>query len=302
MSLARERTAPASLPAAGAGDARRTFGAAPLRALVAMEAFKLRKRPMTTIVFLLMTAGLAALMTLGYVVTRANGEPGDVDSFLLPDMIPNAFDIITGLGPIVLVVLAASIIGSEYSWGTVRVLVGSGAARSRLLTAKLVVLLETTVLLALAGFAAAVVTSLAITLLGGHELSFGWLDGETAGDIVLMFARSVFVLLVPAVLAFAVATVTRSLAAGIAVGIGFMIGESILWALLNALGSVGETLSQLLISVNTSAITRLNTFGTPDPSSDLPGAWQAAGVLTLYLVALLAVSYAVFRRRDVTAG
>lgn len=302
MSLARERAASASLPAAGTGDAHRTFAAAPLRALVAMESFKLRRRPMTTIVFLLMTAGLAALMTLSYVVTRANGEPGDVDSFLLPDMIPNAFDIITALGPIVLVVLAASIIGSEFSWGTVRVLVGSGTARSRLLTAKLVVLLGTTALLALASLASALVTSLAITLLGGHDLSFGWLDAGTAADIGLMFLRSVFVLLVPTVLAFAVATVTRSLAAGIAVGIGFMIGESILWALLSALGSVGETLAKLLISVNTSAITRLNTFGTPDPSSDLPGPWQAAGVLTLYIVALLAVSYAVFRRRDVTAG
>ena len=108
----------------------------------------------------------------------------------MPDAIPNAFDIVVAFGNILVVALAASAVGSEYAWGIIHVLVGSGISRTCLL------------------------------------------------------------------------------AAGIPLGIGFSIIESILASVLASLGSVGETISELLLTPNIAAITRLNEFATPPLDSD----------------------------------
>lgn len=277
-------------------------------ALVAMENRKLRKRPMTWVIFALITIAVSALLAIGYFGTRATDPPlgetrdDQLSGFLLPEAIPNAFDIVIGFGGILLVVLAASAMGSEYGWGTVRVLVGSGVSRTRLLAAKLLSLAEMTALLLLAGVGMMVLTSLLLTVVGGHDLSFSWLDGEAAIDLVLMFVRSVFVMFVSVVLAFTLAVVTRSLAAGIALGIGFSIIESILASVLASLGNVGETISDLLLTPNIGAITRLNEFGAPPFDPDAIDPWRATAVLTVYIVVMLGIAFAVFRRRDIASG
>ncbi len=281
-----------------------------LGSLVAMENLKLRKRPMTWVIFALITLLLSAGMVIGYLGTRSQslppGETRDeqLSGFLLPSSIANGFEIVGGFGSILVVVLAASAVGSEYGWGTVRVLVGSGVSRVRLLAAKILSLAEVTALLVVAGVAAMTVTSVVLTIVGGHDLSFGWLDGEAAIDILLMFVRTWFILFVSVALAFALAVVTRSLAAAIALGIGFGIIESILAAILDSLGDTGETISELLLSPNINAITRLNRFGSPDvaPFGEAIDPWRAAALLTFYIVVLLGIAFAVFRRRDIASG
>lgn len=294
-----------------ATTSRRTTTGRPtpsMGSLVAMENRKLRKRPMTWVIFALITIAVSSLMAIGYVGTRATdpvpGESRDeqLSGFLLPEAIPNAFDIVVGFGGILLVVLAASAVGSEYGWGTVRVLVGSGVSRPRLLAAKLISLVEMTALLLLAGVGMMVLTSLLLTVVGGHDLSLSWLDGGAAADLLLMFVRSIFVMLVSVVLAFTLAVVTRSLAAGIALGIGFSIIESILASVLASLGNAGETISELLLTPNIGAITRLNEFGAPPLDSDAIDPWRAAALLTFYIVVMLGIAFAVFRRRDIASA
>lgn len=281
-----------------------------LRSLVAMENLKLRKRPMAWVIFALITLLVSAGMVIGYLGSRsqslASGETleDQLSSFLLPSAITNAFAIVAGFGSILVVVLAASSVGSEYGWGTVRVLVGSGVSRVRLLAAKVISLAEVTALLILAGVGAMTLSSLILTIVGGHELSFGWLDGEASIDILLMFVRTWFVLFVSVALAFALAVVTRSLAAAIALGIGFGIIEGILASVLGALGDTGETISEFLLSPNINAISRLNGFDGREVGS-VEGAvdpWRAAALLTFYIVALLGIAFAVFRRRDIASG
>ncbi len=225
-------TATTSMPAVDR-IATRNSGQPGFGALVGMELHKLRYRPMTWVIFGMITAMLSGLMTLGYIVTRTMQRPPGVsldehvESFLFPGVFQEGFSIIGGFGFILVVVIAAAIIGSEYSWGTVRVLVGSGVPRTRLLAAKLVTVLLVTTALTLTGFVAFTMTSLGISLLGGHAINTSWLDGAAVVDLSLMIARTIFTLLVPALLAFTVAVLSRSLAAAIAVGIGFMIAESI---------------------------------------------------------------------------
>lgn len=279
------------------------------RALVRMELLKLRYRPMTWVVFGLITAMLSGLMTFGYLVTRSmQRTPGisldeHVDGFLFPGVFQEGFTIIGGFGFILVVVIAAAIAGSEYAWGTIRVLVGSGVPRERLLAAKLVAIVLVTAGLTLAGFAAFTLTSIGIAVLGGHPVDLSWLDGAAVVDLGLMVARTVFTLLVPGLLAFTVAVVSRSLAAAIAAGIGVIIVESIGVSLLNMMGGVGESLARLLISPNVQSISELNAIGERTWTTEgLPDPWRAAGLLAVYMVAMVAASFLVFRRRDVASG
>ena len=171
---------------------------------------------------------------------------------------------ITGvLGMILLVVLAAGLIGSEYGWGTIRPLVGSGTSRSKIFLAKLLALVEVVTIFVVLAIAAGCLASLALTWFEGKPIVLGPVDVTWVTDLVLSIARTVFVIFVSATVAFSVAYVTRSLAAGIGIGIGWTILEQILSLFLVRLGHMGEIIRDGLVSWNTSALTNRNGFGTP---------------------------------------
>jgi ABC-type transport system involved in multi-copper enzyme maturation permease subunit len=119
-----------------------------------------------------------------------------------------------------MIILTARLIGMEYSGGTIRVVLARGVGRLQLLFAKLSVL----GLVALVG--GALLTAFA-TLCGiiGIQLAAGNLDLFKAADATFwsdarLYAASVIISLIVSILmAAAVTTVTRSLAAGLSVSI-----------------------------------------------------------------------------------
>jgi ABC-type transport system involved in multi-copper enzyme maturation permease subunit len=119
-----------------------------------------------------------------------------------------------------MIVLTARLIGMEYSSGTIRVVLARGVGRLQLLFAKLSVL----ALVALVG--GALLTAFA-SLCGliGIQLAVGNLDVFKVADATFwsdarLYAASVIIsLLVSILMAAAVTTVTRSLAAGLSVSI-----------------------------------------------------------------------------------
>jgi ABC-2 type transport system permease protein len=273
-----------------------------LSELVSGELFKLRKRPMLWICTLLLLASVSVLPAFVYSMARLIGNQESFSGFLLPEVIPNTANIVSVLGSILMVVIAAGIVGSEYSWSTVRVVVGSGASRTLVLTAKLITLMAIIAFFVLAGMLMGALTGLLVGIAGGHDVSFDWLTGAAVGDIAMMTLGATVQLIVSAAIGFSVAVVTRSLAAGIAIGIGYSIVESIIAAILNAIGGVAETISSYLLSTNSNRIAAINTFGEPFIADNAPGLLQAFVVLTVYTIVLLALAYLIFRRRDIPSG
>ncbi|HEV2127663.1 MAG TPA: hypothetical protein VGR22_03480 [Thermomicrobiales bacterium] len=100
-------------------------------------------------------------------------------------------------------------------------------------------------------------------------------------------------------LAFMVALLTRSSAAGISVATAILFLEGQILSLVAAAGGVLERLPELFLSRNVEALMSVNTDGG---RANMPDVWQAATVLLLYTVAFLAVAFWQFRRRDVTVG
>lgn len=273
-----------------------------VRDLLRLEYLKTVKRRMTRVVFgiiVLLMGGIVALRYLfGYVLE--SDPDAEITEMLMPVIIEDSLEIISVLGPILIVILAAGLAGSEFSWGTVRTMVGTGVSRAKLLLAKLVVVCVASILLVVTGLATVALTTTVISPIEGHGLRMSWIDFASAGDVTLMVLRSSFIMAVYGVLGFAIAQTTRSVAAGIAVGIGIHVVGPILWALSSLLGGFGEFIDDSFIITNTEVLNALNTFGTPEPPEGAPGPWLAAGTLLAYAAIAVAISLASFKRRDIS--
>jgi len=257
---------------------------------------------MATVLLLIVVLGVAAVyIILWLVYANTSGmekieQAEDLRVAAVPDV---GMDIANFLSTIVAVILAASIIGTEYGWGTIRALLPRARSRVALIGAKLVTLVLFDVLLVLAGFLTAAIFSTVIANIEGLDNSLGsgfW------GDSIQSIASNVFLLFPFSALAFFIAVLTRSNAAGIAIGLAILLAEGIAVSILEALSDSLDWVGDLLFSNNMAAILNENNPGGRDPGRDLPDTGQAIFVLLVWIVLLVAGSLWVFRRRDVTSG
>lgn len=263
--------------------------------LLRSELFRVRKRGQTW----MLVAVVVAIVVLFYgAMTIANAVRPDaakLDALRLATIHDNGLGLMGLIGSVVVAVFAASLIGSEYGWNTLRPALARARRRSALLTAKWLTVALYVVGLAVVGVLATIAAAITATLVAGAGF-----DGSfaTAVDAVAISGRFAAGFLPTAALALAVALLTRSNAAGIAIGIAFGFVEPLVFALLGALSSVFATVEKAGIAWNAN---RLFTFGG-DPGISSGDAWTSAGILAIWVALFVAVSYRVFARRDVTSG
>jgi hypothetical protein len=148
----------------------------PVLPLLRSELFRLRRRWMPWAILLFVVGVTVALYLLLYGTTQGqiaalqNGTAGSgpqqneaqLRQQLLQlrpaAMMQFGLGVVGGVGAVVLIVLSASVFGSEFNWGTLRVILALGAGRARFLGAKYVAIalyaLILTALGAIAAFAA----------------------------------------------------------------------------------------------------------------------------------------------------
>lgn len=268
-------------------------------ALLRSELFRLAKRPMPWV----MLGILAALMLLFYGVSWAiiEAQPArdtvglrdDIRVVDVPQVALNGF--VAPFGTVMAVVLGASTVGTEFGWGTIRTLLPRAIGRVPLLLAKMVAV-------ALVIAALVVVTSLLALGLGALVNGVVGIDGGTDGAFALDFlaavGRTIYVMLPYAALAFLVALITRSNAAGITIGIVFFFAEAIILQLVGLVDAL-DWVPEVFLSENVNAVASANGGAVQE---GLPSAWRGAAVLLAWTAAFLALALAIFRRRDVTSG
>lgn len=290
--------------------------------LIAVEFFKLRKRMMTWLV----TAVLVALVILLYsILWNVSGRAGgfrDAGRFVtyqslrrslfLSAGVPIALNVCAAFGTLLAIILAAGAAGGEYAWGTVRLMATASSGRLRLISARLIVvggLVAGGVLLAVA---VALAYSAIITAVNGGAswdfLTAGWLK-----DQFLSYLRTVFVMAPYVALAFAAATIGRSTLAGVGAGIGVAFLEPLISGLMRLGGTPWHGIPSYLISANRNIILLQNhlppgvpSFGGPDARDAASGSVHSVEassiILAAWIVGFIAVAFAVYRRRDITAG
>jgi ABC-2 type transport system permease protein len=263
-------------------------------------------------VWITLGAWLALSLMFGYLFTYLSYTTGDAGfadegttraqqlAQLLPDAVPDVF--LQGMpmfGGALMMVLGALVAGNGYGWGTWKTVFSLGVRRSSAVIGSVVAL------------TAFVVATLAVTLVFDLAVSLVITGTEgqdvvmpSAGSLTEAFGAGFLVLEMWAVLGFALGTLAR--------GPALSVGLGLVWALVveNLLRGVGQLLSwvEALTEVlpGTAAGSLIGSIvgvgegdGTPGVIDTVPGA-RAAVTVAVYVLAAVALSVVLVRRRDVT--
>ncbi|MDD4635841.1 MAG: ABC transporter permease subunit [Dehalococcoidales bacterium] len=281
-----------------------------MTSMIAGEIAKTVKRRMTWILVAVMVVYFTIIFFAIY---------GVVDSpprMMSPDILaqisaslqfPGAFDTIFStartIGTLLVIVLTASSIGSEYSWGSIRQVLTRKGIRYQFVVSKLISL----VLFTLIGLLIAVVVGFVLSfitdsLLGSVEWSF--ITPGFIGEIAVTFGWTLLGLLPYIALAAFFSFLGRSAISGIAGALGIYVIETVLVTIFNSSGGWLAKIPQYLLGPNIDALVPATLFSQSPffVSGELPGTTHATIALVIYCVVLVTASLAVFQKRDILLG
>ena len=215
-------------------------------------------------------------------------------TLVLPNSMNGIFNSVPGLGMFLVVFLTASVVGTEYGWGTLRQTLAKGTSRPDYLTAKLL----TTAIAVVGGVLIVILTGFIATIITSMLIDGGIVWGSFAGYFFASLGRTLLILAVYLSMAAFFAVLLRSSAAGMAVAAAWFIGESIILALLlSSTGWLAE-IARYSISYNTSDLLAMNSL---NPPTDLEPLWQICSIMLAYIVIFTTAAYYFFRRQDLPA-
>ena len=197
------------------------------------------------------------------------------------------------IGPLLVMLLAALLVGSEYGWGTLRTVLTGGVSRWKFLSAKLLLLLRLCASVLIVIALVAVVSSLTagfISYSDGGEVA----DAGSWPDVVIVFFKTLYGFLPFIGLSVFVTVLTSSRSVGIAVSVGYVIVESIVAPVLRLSDTFAGATDYLLIQ-SFRSWTEVPAVG----GSDL---LQAFVVILAYTVFFVVATTWIFRRRDVVGA
>ncbi|MDQ2786589.1 MAG: ABC transporter permease subunit [Chloroflexota bacterium] len=249
-------------------------------ALLKMELFKLVKRPMTWALLLLLCGGtgLADLIVLHNLSGAApDAYASTLRSLTLPGIIPNTLGGLSIFAARMAAILAASSIGNEYGWGTLRPMLAAGMPRARFLAAKFLALSCLAIAFVVVPLLIGALIAVPVALAHDLPVMTGTVDVAWVGALAAMLARTLLTIVVPMTIAFLLGLVGRSQA------VGRMVGEQLLTLLLSTVGqSWARTLDTQLPGNLGRALLRYNTFGAVARQAGMMSEGRAALSLLTY--------------------
>jgi ABC-type transport system involved in multi-copper enzyme maturation permease subunit len=250
-----------------------------------------------------------SLLRSGTSPAPANGVPTDVQIKQLEDAIQTlrpgrinelGVGFVTGFGSILMIVFAASHVGTEWAWGTLRTLLASGASRMGFLITKYVTLLAFALLFMVLGFAAAIAASFLVSSQAGLDT-----NGLDIGLAASAAGRGVYGFLPYMALSSLIALWFRSAGGGIAAGLVINFTESIVTSVLVSFNKDFVTIANFGLSRNIQSISRVGS-AVRSGSDGIPGApalpdqGQAAIVLAVWTLVFVVLTVWRLRTRDIT--
>src|SRR5665811_613977 len=193
-------------------------------------------------------------------------------------------------GGILTVIVTSSLIGSEFSWNTLRPLVARATSRSGLLSAKWLVVVMYTVMMVIAGIVGSLVLSWVTSQLTDTTTS---IPSDFWEVVAIGTVRWIVASMPYAAIGFAAALLARSNAAGIAIGIGLSFVEPLIFGLLTFASDIFETVQQYGIAWNVQQLVNISTqsdggFQEPVEASQV---WESTAVLGVYVAVIVAATY-----------
>lgn len=288
------------------------------------ESLKLRKRPAVWILGLIWL-GLAVV--LGYVAVYAfvanappppvpqdvpEGERAQIQqqerqfqeqqlrSLLPENAVSGALSSFANLGAAVALILGTLAVGGEYGWGTLKTIVTQRPNRSQVFGGKLLALLVVLVVFAVLILAASASASASYAVAVLQEASVDW---PPAGEFVRALGAGVLILSLWAALGAFLATLFRSTALAVGLGLVYLLVLEVLLLSLPIPNESYREAGRFFPGQNSTFLA--NSFasggagGVPGLPGTPEGAGQAALVVAAYTIVFIVLAALIFRRRDV---
>ena len=283
------------------------------------ELLKIRKRPSTWVLALIW---LSTIVLLNYTLTYAflsnappptfpEGTPEQqqeqlreqqeqfqeqqLRSLYPENLIRNLIPGYPSIGAPIALILGALAVGSEYGWATFKTILTQRPGRTALFFGKLLALGVILALLVVLTFVIGAACSFVLALLAGASL-----NGPPAGELLRALGAGFLILAVWASLGALLATLLRSTALSISIGLVYSL---VLETIIFNLPIRNESFSgarEFFPGQNSSALA--DSFSTQAPTGFAPppvDAPQAAFVLLVYTTIFVLLAALVFYRRDV---
>ena len=244
-------------------------------------------------------AGLAAQCRQQLATLPARTERA-YQGFTLPGSLRTALGIVQTLMLILMAILAASAIGIDYGAGTLRSVLTQGTGRWTYLAAKLATLVLITGLGLFVALASVAISSAIATNLAGAPPASAGVVGPTWSDAANAYGKA-WLSIVPYVALVAFVTIfARSSAAGMAIGLGYYFLEQLIILLFSSLFSWFSQVADFFLVRNISAWT--GGAGNAPTAGALPDETHAFLVMAAYTLALCALAFWLFEKRDVAGA
>ncbi len=278
----------------------------PLSRIYVAEIWKLTKRPMTwalggiLVGFIVLIYVTLFALLIGPEAANLDRE-GLTESLILPDGLYMGIGLIQLLVSALVIVLAAGMVGSDLSWGTVRTMLMMGSGRVRILVAKALTLLTFGLLAIIVGVLLTVLASWGIGAATGDGPSgFSWLTGAFITDSVIVAARALVAVTLWAIISATITLTLRSLAAGIGITLTLSFVGGQIGGLLGQFGDAGTWVSRVLPNAGIDAIGQLNQVSPPVYGAG-DWAWILASIIGWFLL-MTVIAVTTFRRMDTLAA
>jgi ABC-type transport system involved in multi-copper enzyme maturation permease subunit len=227
----------------------------------------------------------------------------------LPDALGIANQIIQSLGLVLIVILAGTIVGGEYSGSTIRLMFTRGPTRTQFLLSKIGAILACIILGVVIGMAIGIITGAILNIFTGISTNLSFFSALWLMHAIIFLLEVMLALFMYAMLSLCLSTLGRATAAGVAGSLVWWVLESVLGGAFYLAGAqmkgfMGDFLRAVpdyFIGNNISALLQnqaSNIYGTATPSqlSDL----HAVLVLAGYLVIFIGLAWWITRGRDIT--
>jgi ABC-type transport system involved in multi-copper enzyme maturation permease subunit len=270
------------------------------------EWLKFRTRPANWVLVLILVGTLLAFSyILTYLISthppqgfRTEGglPPSVLKRMAFPEnLLSTVLADTSGLGVAIVLIMGALSVGNEYSWLTWQTILVQRPARLAVFLGKLLLLILVTLVLVLAMFGAAALTSLVLVQIDGSTSSFAsW------ANILRAIGAAWLVLATWTAFGLVLAVLFRGVAGSIGAGLVYVfVVEGLIAGLLRGVPGLKEVL-RVLPGVNGGGIVAAFRGGVPQRGVPAPLVSAGRGALTvaIYLLVFSVVAALIVRRRD----
>ena len=222
-------------------------------------------------------------------------------TFVLPNSLSNGLAVAHSIGVILIMILASSVLGTEYGWGTLRGTLTRGVNRWQFLGAKALSLL----LLSAGGLIIVALTVAVSSLIAASLLvdDGGLTDSGEWSTAAVMFGKAVYGVIPYAILALFLSVLTSSTSLGIAFSVAYYFVESFLVGMFLWFSNVtdfllGPSVTSWMTETGISTTGQGSMFPVSHPSSQL----HAFFVITAYIIIIGVAAFWLFQRKDIAGA